>query len=161
MARRTKRRWWWFTPPAASGVTLWILNTWPPSDPIWRYLAYCLLIPAAWIVAASYFVAGTQWWRHLAKAVRIATALTCCVLVVLLLALVYRFRPRPPADLLKARAFAYKKHHIPGSQDSGITWYDAKATDLRVTVSNDTDNGYQDFDLIIDPDAWIVGVAEL
>src|SRR6266571_4271954 len=35
----------------AAGVTLWILSTYPPDRPVWRYIAWKGVLAGAWLIA--------------------------------------------------------------------------------------------------------------
>lgn len=51
--------------------------------------------------------------------------------------------------------------HFTGSTFGGITWYDPKASDLRVWIRNPSSINYDEVDMVVDTDAYIIGIGQL
>lgn len=57
-------------------------------------------------------------------------------------------------------SYALRDHHAKGSVFAGIVWADERATDLRVHIANDSDLVYQDLDILINTDAYILAASQ-
>ena len=125
---------------------------------MWRYLCYYALIPLVWVIAIGTNFLVSKW--HEVRRKKLISIISCLVFLMWIIAL-YDFRPGPPTDALEENAHAYTNHHIPGTQFGGIMWREENSTDLRVSLTNNTDNTYGDVDIVIDPDSWIVGIGQL
>jgi len=87
-------------PVGATIVTLWVANTYPPENPIWRYLAYWALIPAVWILAFLYW--ARRKWTGFSKPRKTASAIfaACVIVGIGFGSLLFHFRPSPPGQLV-------------------------------------------------------------
>jgi hypothetical protein len=82
-------------PVGATSVTLYVFNTWPPENPMWRYLAYWVLIPTAWIVGLVYpFRSRFQnRWRGFSFGKKISNVAVLVAFITTLGFIVFQFRP--------------------------------------------------------------------
>jgi hypothetical protein len=142
------------TTPSSSPSTFWIprvlgLSVFAGLSLMRYYYSWGVLIVYVGILFLLYEVCVEPWLLKRPLPIQV-----CLIAVVLLLCDVFSIGIVGAQAPINFQSYAMRKgDYSPGTTIAGIAW-DSHLTDLRVTLTNPTNDDYENLDVAVQPDKW-------